>query len=535
MSRLPLQSGFEPRTRDPERRALFDLQRRIAAGGGGGGSGMNFLGTIATPGPPTDVQVPPPHTDGDYVIDSGGIGWMWNGTSWINIGAMRGPTGPTGPQGAQGPVGPTGPTGPEGPEGDVGPQGPQGIQGPVGPTGPTGPEGPQGDTGPQGIQGPVGATGPEGPEGDPGPQGPQGIQGPPGELTQAAADTRYVNVTGDTMTGALAINNGVTSAQIFNIKAAAGQTGELQRWLASDGSPFGQVMPNGNLQMLGTGGILQVRARNTTDDPNLNFVGDDYMGIVGYMFTGNTRRWAFESSPSASGRNFACYIYDDTGANPRAVWSASRTSLQMGVPVHINNSNAEAATPVLDVRAHTTQSAAVQRWLTGAGAVLAQVLADGRLDMQSKKIIGVADPTTAQEAATKNYVDTRHPRGFVAMATATGPASGSGLFDLTSCTVTFTADPTRRYKTTLMIPWLQVAAGNALYAIIGDAGGTYIRQQLFNFSGAGHAGYNVVAIESGLTGSITRRGRVSSNTGNVTVPLAADTAPQILVEDIGPV
>jgi len=157
MSSRPTHSGFEPRTHDAERRDFFDLRRKLASGTGGGGN--NFIGTIPTPGPPTSVQVPPPHTDGDYVIDSGGIGWMWNGSTWVNIGTMRGPTGPQGPQGIQG---------------VTGAQGPQGVKGD---TGATGAQGPTGATGAQGPQGPIGNTGPQGATGA---QGPQGIQGPIG-------------------------------------------------------------------------------------------------------------------------------------------------------------------------------------------------------------------------------------------------------------------------------------------------------------------------------------------------------------------
>jgi len=134
MSSRPTHSGFEPRTHDAERRDFFDLRRKIASGTGGGAN--NFIGTIPTPGPPTDVQVPPPHTDGDYVIDSGGIGWMWNGSTWVNIGTMRGPTGPQGPQGIQGPIGPQGIQGTKGDTGATGAQGPQGATGAQGPIGP---------------------------------------------------------------------------------------------------------------------------------------------------------------------------------------------------------------------------------------------------------------------------------------------------------------------------------------------------------------------------------------------------------------
>jgi len=153
-----------------------------------------------------------------------------------------GPPGPTGPQGPQGPLGPAstvpgpaGPTGPVGPQGLVGPQGPtgatgstgpQGLKGDLGPTGATGPQGPKGDTGPAstvpGPTGPTGATGAQGPKGDTGATGPQGPKGDTGEqgpagtsgLDQATADARYINVTGDTMTGALTLQNGTQSLPI---------------------------------------------------------------------------------------------------------------------------------------------------------------------------------------------------------------------------------------------------------------------------------------------------------------------------------
>lgn len=57
---------------------------------------------------------------------------VWEGTSWVNIGPIRGPAGPAGP---------AGPQGVQGPAGTTGAQGPQGIQGPKGDTGATGPAG----------------------------------------------------------------------------------------------------------------------------------------------------------------------------------------------------------------------------------------------------------------------------------------------------------------------------------------------------------------------------------------------------------
>ena len=104
MTTRPGQPGFEARTRDPERRAFFDLAKRIAAleGIGTGNAPWDFLGTIPTPGPPTTAQDPLPHDDGDMWIDSNGDGWVWNGSVWVNVGSIQGPPGPAGPPGPPG-------------------------------------------------------------------------------------------------------------------------------------------------------------------------------------------------------------------------------------------------------------------------------------------------------------------------------------------------------------------------------------------------------------------------------------------------
>jgi hypothetical protein len=225
MTSRPTHSGFEPRTHDAERRDFFDLRRKLAQGGTGG-TLNNFIGTIPTGGPPTSVQVPPPHQDGDYVIDSGGIGWMWNGTTWVNIGTIRGPTGATGPTGPQGATGAQGTAGEKWYSGSGAPPGATGVvndwytdtangdfyektaasvwtlrgnmRGPQGAQGATGAQGPIGNTGaqgPQGVKGDTGATGAQGPIGNTGAQGPQGIQGVQGP-TGATGSTGATGATG---------------------------------------------------------------------------------------------------------------------------------------------------------------------------------------------------------------------------------------------------------------------------------------------------------------------------------------------------
>ena len=153
----------------------------------------------------------------DKCLDtSTGDVYNYTGSTWQNVGNIRGPQGPQGP------------IGPQGPQGGLGPQGPQGATGPAGPAfviaGTVASEGQlpapstladniaylvgndtdgydlyvqlqdsdewqnvgkvegiEGPTGPQGPQGPEGPQGPQGPAGEPGPQGPQGATGPAGK------------------------------------------------------------------------------------------------------------------------------------------------------------------------------------------------------------------------------------------------------------------------------------------------------------------------------------------------------------------
>ena len=183
---------------------------------GPAGTGMNIQGTVPDVG-----SLPPTGNDpGDaYVVESTGDVWVWDGDSWNNAGAIEGPQGPqgvpgeVGPQGPIGPAGPTGPTGPQGPEGIEGPKGDTGAQGIQGPKGDTGATGATGSQGPQGIQGPQGVPGSDSPLGEAPTDGKQYARKnaawnevAPGGLDQATADTRYVNVAGDTMTGSLTIS-----------------------------------------------------------------------------------------------------------------------------------------------------------------------------------------------------------------------------------------------------------------------------------------------------------------------------------------
>jgi Collagen triple helix repeat (20 copies) len=144
---------------------------------GPAGTSVNIIGSVANSGALPVGGGGASTGDGYITIDTGHL-WVWNGTSWVDVGEIRGPTGaqgPTGPTGAASTV--TGPTGAQGIQGVTGPTGSQGIQGI---TGPTGAQGIQGFSGPQGIQGVTGPTGTQGIQGFSGPQGIQGVTGPTG-------------------------------------------------------------------------------------------------------------------------------------------------------------------------------------------------------------------------------------------------------------------------------------------------------------------------------------------------------------------
>ena len=197
------------------------------------GRGLNIRGQLAN-----DLELPGTGNEpGDAFIVGDGFLYIWDGTTWANVGNIQGPTGDLGPTGPTGALGPTGPTGIQGPTGSTGPLGPTGptgadsvVPGPTGPAGPTGPQGeglrilgtlnatgelpgtgnsigdgyiitgdlwiwdgsvwnnvgdiqgPTGPTGAAGATGPAGAAGAIGPTGPTGPAGLDGLDGGAGAI-----------------------------------------------------------------------------------------------------------------------------------------------------------------------------------------------------------------------------------------------------------------------------------------------------------------------------------------------------------------
>jgi len=191
------------------------------------GAGINFKGQVATY---ADLPTGPSVNDTYETLDTGFF-WVWNGSAWIDLGALQGPSGATGATGPSGHVGPTGPSGPQGPIGATGPSGfvgERGASGVSGASGPTGMQGPQGVSGVQGIQGIQGIQGPEGSIGATGPSGLTGQRG----ATGVTGPSGLVGPTGST---------GVTGP-----RGAAGPSGPV--------GPSGSVGPTGASGLIGPRG-----------------------------------------------------------------------------------------------------------------------------------------------------------------------------------------------------------------------------------------------------------------------------------------
>jgi hypothetical protein len=201
-----------------------------------------------------------------YITNNDGHLWVWGGSSWSDVGVVRGPTGPTGATGltgATGTAGAQGATGPTGASGAVGPTGPQGAAGAVGATGPTGAAGAVGATGPTGLRGATGntgatgatgatgltgPTGPSGPQGAQGIQGVQGVQGVPGP-TVVSADAGNMAVLGSdsriyvpTVTG--------TGAEEVAIQSALPTDSGLELWVDPNATAGVTNLPHSSLSGL---------------------------------------------------------------------------------------------------------------------------------------------------------------------------------------------------------------------------------------------------------------------------------------------
>jgi hypothetical protein len=144
---------------------------------GGGGAGFTLKGSVATASAlPT---TPHPHVGDVWITLDDGHGHAWDGSQWVDVGPLRGPAGPQGAAGAPGAD--------------------STVPGPAGPAGPAGAAGPAGPTAVSADTGNAARLGGDG---------------------RLFVPDRWVDTSGDTMTGPLDLAGGLTFAGV------AGQPGE---------------------------------------------------------------------------------------------------------------------------------------------------------------------------------------------------------------------------------------------------------------------------------------------------------------------
>lgn len=124
------------------------------------------------------------------------------------------------------------------------------------------------------------------------------------------------------------------------------------------------------------------------------------------------------------------------------------------------------------------------------------------------------------------------PRGYIGHAIAPSVVSGiaATVTDL-GAAVTWTADPTRQYKISVLSGRLdQISvSSNGVFAGIYDGANTYRQGSYIAVAAGGYAYVNTFVIESGLSGSQTRKARANTQSGTLT----AQAGTILLVEDIG--
>ncbi|MGO4818894.1 FISUMP domain-containing protein [Flavobacterium sp. W22_SRS_FP1] len=245
--------------------------------------------------------------------------------------------------------------------GTVGPQGPIGLTGPAGPQGPIGLKGDIGLTGAAStVAGPTGADGKDGATGAQGPAGPQGPIGLKGDIGLTGAASTVAGPTGADG------KDGATGAQ-----GPAGPQG-----LA--GSAGLTTSVNGVTQVAGA---ITLTTANIAASTDKNYVTNAQQAVVSNTSNTNTGDDAVNSNYSSLVTN-ATHTGDVTGATALTITDGAVTSVK-----------------ILDANVTNAKLDKANIPLSGFGAAVADVA------LGAKKLTGVANPTDAQDAATKFYVD----------------------------------------------------------------------------------------------------------------------------------
>ena len=277
----------------------------------------------------------------------------------------QGLIGETGIQGLVGTKGDTGNRGLTGLQGTDGDAGIQGIQGEMGSQGLIGETGIQGSIGSKGDNGDVGLTGLQGTVGDAGIQGIQGETGIQGSIG-TKGDTGNIGLTG--------LQGTVGDAGIQGEMGSQGLIGEtgIQGSIGTKGDT-GEIGLTGLQGRVGDVGIQGIQGADGVSASSDTFVD---------LSTDQTVE---------GNKTFAETIIADISGNAATVITNADLT---GAVTSIGN-----ATSIADGAVTNPKLDKGNIPLSGFGVAVADI------DLGANKLTGIADPVSAQDAATKNYVD----------------------------------------------------------------------------------------------------------------------------------
>ena len=128
------------------------------------------------------------------------------------------------------------------------------------------------------------------------------------------------------------------------------------------------------------------------------------------------------------------------------------------------------------------------------------------------------------------------PRGVVGKAQSIVTQTGIGATkaDVTGLTVTWTATTSRLYLTTVYFETVQGALAATMEAVITTGSNGLLQQFLAQVPATSANPVFMQLYETGLSGSQTRKARVSTNVSTMSVIADVTYPSQIIVQDVGP-